>query len=80
MTQQATTPVIVTNSTAMKHRAIAAIREMKAEKVYLYLDHDSSGKELTAYFSKELQGLQVLDKSCLYTGHNDFNDWLSNQT
>jgi DNA primase len=71
-----TTPVIVMNSTALKERTAEAIRNMNAEKAYLYLDHDTSGREITEYFRKELDGVDVLDKSDLYAGYKDFNEWL----
>jgi 5S rRNA maturation endonuclease (ribonuclease M5) len=75
-TKEATTPVIVLNSVAMKNKALHAIRDMKASKVYLYLDRDEAGRELTEHFRRELQGVDVLDKSDLYKGHKDFNDFL----
>jgi hypothetical protein len=49
---------------------------MKASKVYLYLDRDEAGRELTEHFRRELRGVDVLDKSDLYEGHKDFNDFL----
>lgn len=74
--KEATTPVIVLNSVAMKDKALHAIRDMKASKVYLYLDRDKAGRELTEHFRRKLQGVDVLDKSNLYEGHKDFNDFL----
>jgi len=72
-----TTPVIVLNSVAMKDRAVEAIREMGVDKVYLYLDHDQSGRELTEHFTQQLHGVTILDKSNLYAGHKDFNEFLT---
>jgi len=71
-----TTPVIVMNSVAMKHRTLNTIRDMGSRKVYLYLDRDEAGRELAGYLRKELQGVAVLDNSGLYDGHKDFNDFL----
>jgi len=64
------------NSVAMKHRTLEAIREMEASKIYLYLDSDAAGRELTEHFREELQSVDVLDKSDLYAGYKDFNEFL----
>jgi len=72
------TPVIVMNSTALKERTIEAIKEMVIDKVYLYLDRDQSGRELTEHFRHELQGVDLLDKSYLYADYKDFNEYLVN--
>ncbi len=68
----------VLNSVTMKDRAVETIREHggAATKVYLYLDHDTAGRELTAYLTKHLTRQEVLDRSELYTGYKDFNDYL----
>jgi len=72
-----TTPVIVLNSVAMKDRAIEAIRDMQVSKVYLYLDRDDSGRELSGYFQQRLQGMTIVDNSVLYAEHKDFNEFLT---
>jgi len=69
-----TTPVIVMNSTALRERTAEAIKEIGADKVYLYLDRDQS--ELTEHFTQQLHGVTVLDKSDLYSGYKDFNKFL----
>ncbi|MCH8294232.1 toprim domain-containing protein [Candidatus Poribacteria bacterium] len=74
--KEITTPVIVLNSVAMRNRAVETITEMQAKKVYLYLDRDKSGRDLTCYFKKALLGIAVLDKSDLYAGEKDFNAFL----
>lgn len=71
-----TTPVIVLNSVAMKDRAVEAIKGMQASRVYLYLDRDNSGRELTGYFQQQLQGTTIVDNSDLYVGYKDFNEFL----
>jgi len=72
-----TTPVIVLNSVAMKDRAVEAIRDMQVSKVYLYLDRDESGRELTGYLQQQLQGVTIIDNSVLYAEHKDFNEFLT---
>jgi len=49
---------------------------MQVKGVYLYLDRDKSGRELTERFKKALSGIAVKDKSDLYAFYKDFNAWL----
>lgn len=71
-----TLPVIVLNSVAMRDKAIAAIRDMGAREVRLYLDLDDSGKAQTVCFQQQMTGCAVLDQSGLYEGFKDFNAFL----
>lgn len=73
-----TTPVIVLNSVAMKDRAVKAIKEMGVDKVYLYLDNDVAGRELTDHFNQQLAGMTIIDNSVLYAKYKDFNEFLVN--
>ncbi|MEZ4614433.1 MAG: toprim domain-containing protein [Caldilineaceae bacterium] len=69
-------PVIVMNSVAMKDRTIAAIRELGARQVDLYLDRDEAGTKLTRELQESLADCIVTDRSGLYAGHKDMNEWL----
>jgi hypothetical protein len=69
--------VIVMNSTALKDRTVAAIRESGASRVDLYLDHDKTGRDITSYLRQELTGLDIADCAGLYVGHKDFNEYLT---
>lgn len=69
-------PVIVMNSVAMKEKTIEAIKQLGAQKVDLYLDRDEAGKALTAAFQHMLPSCTVTDRSTLYDGQKDLNDWL----
>lgn len=71
-----TTDVIVLNSVTMKDKAVEAIKEMGVGKVYLYLDRDPSGRELTQHFLQPLFGVTLVDNSDLYANYKDFNDFL----
>lgn len=66
------TAALVLNSTKMKDRAIAAI-EARSGPVALFLDHDPTGRELTAHFQQAIAGREVRDYAGLYAGYNDFN-------
>ncbi|MEZ4711683.1 MAG: toprim domain-containing protein [Caldilineaceae bacterium] len=71
---------IVLNSGSMRERALAAIRHLEVKRVYLWLDHDSSGREMTRYFKESLEGYAVEDASGLYAGYKDMNDyWIATQ-
>ena len=77
--QASRSPVIVLNSASLKARAVDAIRETGAERVYLYLDQDRTGRKLTRYFRDHLPGVIVSDCADLYLyaeGCKDFNDYL----
>lgn len=68
--------VIVMNSTAMKDKTLAALRESGATHIQLYLDHDRAGREITAFLHEQLPDRKVTDRSAVYAGHNDMNDYL----
>lgn len=78
-TVQPSTPVIVLNSTAMAEKAITTIRDRGIQHIHLALDHDASGRVVTAQFQLQLSGLHVADQSALYTGYKDFNEFLQHQ-
>lgn len=73
-------PVIVMNSVAMGDKAIEAVRQMGAQTVHLYLDLDSKGREQAERFKRELQDVNVLDQSHIYTGYNDYSEFLEVNT
>jgi hypothetical protein len=72
-------PVLVLNSVATKDRAIAVIRDLHPQSVRLFLDHDASGRKLSAEIAAQLPGIAVSDQSELYAGCKDFNEWLVKQ-
>lgn len=77
--RQLDSPVIVLNGIPMGERAIQLLRDMGAREVHLYLDHDTAGRDLTARFQRELEGVQVIDASRLYDGYKDMNEYLQKQ-
>ena len=75
--KEAKTPVIVLNSVHLKDRAVEKIREIGFTKVYLYLDRDSAGRRIQNDFRQQFGlGVTIIDKSSLYAGYKDFNDYL----
>ena len=67
---------LVLNSTAMKDPAVETIQELGVETVALYLDHDETGRQLSEELKASLAGLEIVDKSTLYQGFEDFNAFL----
>ena len=48
----------------------------KYSKILLYLDNDTTGQKVKAFFSAEFQGITE-DCSAIYQGYKDFNEYLS---
>ena len=74
------TDVIVMNSAMMKQRTAEAIRELGAEKVYLYTQRDEQGIAARDYIMKHLNTLEIVDNTHLYADYQDFNDFLTRPT
>lgn len=72
----ADTAVLILNSVTTEQAAIQKLQSLDVLKLYLYLDRDDSGKQLTERFQQEFSHLNVIDHSHLYVGYNDFNDFL----
>jgi hypothetical protein len=70
---------LVLNSASMRDRALKIIQAAQIGTVYLYLDHDPTGRTLTAWFQEQLPDQNVDDKSGFYAGHKDLNAWLMAQ-
>lgn len=70
------TSLLVLNSVALKDKALAAIRAIGARTIQFFPDHDTSGRELVAWFMEQLPGMDVVDQSRRYAGHKDVNAWL----
>ena len=66
--------VIVLNSVSLAERAIARIRELDAERINVYRDHDAAGERLLESFAKALPTATIVDKSDAYPGYCDLNE------
>ena len=69
--------IIVLNSVSMRSKAIDAIRKLNPSCVELYRDCDAAGEQLAESFRTELPNIEIVDKSDLYAGNEDLNDWYS---
>ena len=63
---------LVLNSTSFARRAIGIFDQYKT--VELYLDNDDAGRSATGFLMEK--GTNVTDRSCIYSGFGDVNDWL----
>ncbi len=55
-----------------------AIRRAGVTGAWLYLDHDEAGRTVRDYFEEQLEGIvTITDKSGLYAGYKDFNEFLA---
>jgi len=66
--------VIVLNSTSLKEKALTYIRSKGITTASLFLDNDTTGRETTEYYLKELPDSN--DFSNIYEGFKDFNEYL----
>lgn len=67
--------VIVLNSVSMKDQAVAKIKELGVTRVEVYRDHDRAGQEFFEKLIAELPGIECVDRSELYSGFKDLNEW-----
>ena len=69
---------IIMFSANQRKIALERIRQEKPENVFLFLDHDEAGRDCTDFFKIGLgQGIKVIDRSSVYDGYNDYNDFLT---
>lgn len=68
--------VLVLNSAAMRDRAVELIQRRPSQDLHLYLDHDAAGRQLVGYFKAQLPDARIEDRSSLYAGHKDLNEYL----
>ena len=66
------TDIIVLNSVALIGRSIELLRGYR--DVYQYLNHDNAGQAATEKLTEA--GIQTIDASGFYQGHNDINAYL----
>jgi len=72
--------VIILNSVSMREKACEAIRHLRPKTVELFRDHDEAGEDLLNYFRSSLPNVDVVDKSDLYPGFSDLNEWYAART
>lgn len=68
------TDAIILNSVSNVNKAIPHLRDYKA--IHCYLDNDVAGKIALGQLTKRF-GTKVIDRSTLYSGFNDLNEYLT---
>ena len=74
--EEADTPVLVLNSAVMENAAIEKIQSLGVRRLYLYLDRDTTGRQLAEHFRERLPEVEITDHSRLYAGYKDFSAFL----
>ncbi|MBL8564336.1 MAG: toprim domain-containing protein [Hyphomicrobiaceae bacterium] len=67
--------VIILHSLSLKARAFHAINTHGFGRIVLYLDRDEAGRTVTRWLQRELGHRNAVDRSPLYEGFKDFNEW-----
>lgn len=62
---------IILNSTSLISEALPTLKQYG--QINAYLDRDQTGQKVLAKLHE--QGLPIVDRSTLYAGFNDFNEW-----
>ena len=70
--REAPTNILVLNSLSFFTRSVLLME--KHEKIHLYLDNDKAAKKCVTQAMQRTN--RVIDKSSLYKGHKDLNEWL----
>lgn len=65
---------MVKNSVGNVNRAIPHLRDYNT--IHCYLDNDTAGKTALAQLTEQF-GIKVIDRSTLYSGYNDLNEYLT---
>ena len=65
---------IILNSVSNVNKAIPRLRDYNT--IHCYLDNDTAGKTALAQLTERF-GTKVIDRSTLYSGYNDLNEYLT---
>lgn len=68
------TDTIILNSVSNVNKAISHLRDYPT--IHCYLDNDTAGKTALAHLTEQF-GTKVIDRSTLYSGYNDLNEYLT---
>lgn len=70
--------ILILNSTSHTEKAKIVLKNLRAAKIYTFLDNDTAGKTATNELKK--LSIPLIDKSEVYDGFNDFNEFLTQKT
>lgn len=66
--------IVILNSVSLKQSALKLLKSKNYKKAYFFLDNDNSGKDCLSFF-QEKYDKPCLDKSYLYKGYKDYNEY-----
>ena len=67
--------IVILNSVSLRDKALAELKQLNPKTIELYCDHDTAGRQTLEFFQAALTETEIIDRSTLYQGHNDLNDW-----
>jgi len=67
--------VIILNSTALIEKATEFIKLQNYQNITTFLDNDKGGKQALEFLKEQIPNKIITDKSEIYRGYNDFNDF-----
>lgn len=67
--------VLVLNSVNLRKQALELLQGYQFTKIYLFLDNDEGGETTKRFFMDHFQNAQIVDKSGIYSGFADYNEW-----
>lgn len=68
--------VLIMNSASFQEQTKDRLKTGNYSKISLYLDNDTTGQKVKAFFSTEFEAITE-DCSAVYQGYKDFNEYLS---
>lgn len=71
--------IIVLNSVSLRDKAQTVLKELNPKTIELFRDHDTAGEHMLEFFQSAMPECEIIDRSPLYAGHNDLNDWHMNR-
>jgi len=67
--------VVILNSTALIEKATEFIKLQEYQNITTFLDNDKGGKQALEFLKEQIPNKIITDKSQIYKGYNDFNDF-----
>lgn len=71
--------ILIMNSASFQEQTKDLLKAGNYSKISLYLDNDTTGQKVKAFFNGEFEGITE-DSSSIYQGHKDFNNFLTFHT
>ncbi|MEY8197935.1 MAG: toprim domain-containing protein, partial [Colwellia sp.] len=70
---------IIANSSNTKNDVVIKINELNPSRVFSFHDNDSVGLEFYQYLTENILNCPIIDKSKIYVGFKDYNEFLKSK-